>query len=202
MFLDSYTVSHHAGFRNANCRVPAPGPRKVTELLKAGSPAPHFEARLLPGQSLPFWTEKSSAVVSTQDLIVTHPCFCAIVKADCPTCSFALRYFQRLHDLHGQSVPVVLIVQEDEETASWLVNEFDLSLPVLLDEEPYPVGESFELRFVPGCVLISRDGQIEVSFESFEREQFLAIHELLGEVSGCSQDLFQPGEVVAAFQPG
>ncbi len=171
-------------------------------MLKTGQSLPGFEARRLPGHAQDFWGS-APEMIAGSDLASRSPAFLAVVKGDCPTCLYALPYFERLYRLHGAAVPVILLVQENEIGAGKLVEDNHLETPVLLDEEPYSIGEELEVKFVPASLLVSRGGVIELSFESFEREALREVHERLSRWRGRPETPFYPGdETVDAFRPG
>ena len=171
-------------------------------MLQAGKSLPGFEARRLPGHAQAFWAGAPEMIASS-NLVSRSPAFLAVVKGDCPTCLYALPYFERLYQLHGDLVPVLLLVQESVAGAGRMVSENRLEIPVLLDEEPHSIGEELEVSFVPAVLLVSSGGEIELSFESFEREALGEIHERLSRLSGRPETLFyQENETVDAFRPG
>ena len=171
-------------------------------MLKAGQFLPGFEARRLPGHARDFW-RGAPEMIAGSDLVSRSPAFLAVVKGDCPTCLYALPYFERLYQLHGGQVPVILLVQESVATAGKMVGENRLEIPVLLDEEPHSIGEELQVSFVPAVLLVSRGGEIELSFESFEREALGEIHDRLSRFYGRPETPFYQGdETVDAFRPG
>ena len=171
-------------------------------MLKAGQSLPGFEARRLPGHAQAFWGGAPD-IIASRDLISHSPAFLAVVKEDCPTCLYALPYFERLYRLHGGFAPVILLAQESEIGAGMMVENNQLEIPVLLDEEPHSIGEELEVSFVPAVLLVSSDGEIELSFESFEREALREIHERLSRLNGRPETVFyREGETVDAFRPG
>ncbi len=171
-------------------------------MLKAGQFLPGFEARRLPGHAQVFWG-RAPEVIAGHNLVSRSPAFLAVVKGDCPTCLYALPYFERLYRLHGGLVPVVLIAQENRIGAGKLVQDNQLEIPVLLDEEPHSIGEELEVSFVPAALLVSSGGEIELSFESFERDALGETHERLSRWYGRSETPFYHGdETVDAFRPG
>ena len=171
-------------------------------MLKAGQFLPGFEATRLPGHAQTFWGQ-APEVIAGRDLVSDSSAFLAVVKSDCPTCLYALPYFERLYRLHGGSVPVILLAQENEIRAERLVADNQLEIPVLLDEEPHSIGEELEVKFVPAYLLVSRGGEIELSFESFEREALREVHERLSRLNDRPETPFYQGhESVDAFRPG
>ena len=103
----------------------------------------------------------------------------------------------------GGFAPVILLAQESEIGAGNMVEHNQLEAPVLLDEEPYSIGEELEVSFVPAVLLVSSDGEIELSFESFEREALREIHQRLSRLEGRPETVFyREGEAVDAFRPG
>ena len=171
-------------------------------MLKAGESLPDFEARRLSGHAQAFWGG-APEIIASRDLISRSPAFLVVVKGDCPTCLYALPYFERLYRLHGRLVPVILLVQESEASARKMVGSSRLEIPVLLDEEPYAIGEELEVSFVPASLLVSSGGEIELSFESFEREALQEIHERLSRLNGRPETVFyREDEAVDAFRPG
>ena len=182
---------------------PVPVAREgALEVLKKGQFLPDFEARILPGQAqaLP---QVGSEAMSGAALVSQAAAFIAVVKKDCPTCVYGLPFFERLHRLHGRSAPVVLLAQESEAGARRMAAENQLRMPILLDEDPYSIGEDLELDYVPAGFLVSQGGQIQLSFESFECEALQEIHRRLSLAGRAKlRPFFQEDEPVVAFRPG
>ncbi len=170
-------------------------------MLKVGEALPGFEARRLPGHAPAFW-RGGPEIVASRDLISASPVL-IVVKADCPTCLYAMPFFERLFRLHAGFSPVILLAQESEAGARRMVAANRLKMPVLLDENPYSIGEALGVSFVPAAVLVSSSGEIEISFESFEREALREVHERLSRLHDRSEiALYREDETVDAFRPG
>lgn len=171
-------------------------------MLKKGQFLPDFEVRSLPGQAQVF-PQVGSETVSGAALVSQAAAFIAVVKKDCPTCVYGLPFFERLHQLHGRSAPVVLLAQESEASARRMAVEHQIRMPIFLDEAPYSIGEDLELDYLPAGFLVSQGGQIQISFESFERETLQDIHRRLSQSGGAKlRPFFQKDETVVAFRPG
>ena len=124
-------------------------------LVSAGRIAPPFELRGIDGQSYSL----EQGLQQGQVLLV-------FFKVSCPVCQYTLPFVDRLH----KRLPGARIwgVSQDDERASRLFGEeFGVTFPILIDEEPWEVSDAYGLTHVPTYVLIASDGRAELSGDGF-----------------------------------
>jgi len=160
-------------------------------LVSAGQAAPPFELRGLDGQSYSLPEELQQGVV----LVV-------FFKVSCPTCQYTLPFVNRLH----RRLPGARIwgVSQDDERASRLfADEFGITFPILIEEEPWELSDAYGLTHVPTYVLIASDGRVELAGDGFVRGDLLAIQEsLIRHFTVTLPPLFASAEKVPEFKPG
>ena len=117
---------------------------------------------------------------------------------NCKTTRETLPFVDRLHRRKGQDATVLAVLQDDRETASTLVREQGIALPVLLEADPYPLAAALQLVTVPTLFLVARDGSIEKAVEGFNRAELEGFAARLGVVG----PLFVPEDNAPAFKPG
>ena len=93
---------------------------------------------------------------------------------------------------------VLAVLQDDQETATTLVREQGLDLPVFLEADPYPLAAAVSLEVVPTVFLVNRDGGIERAVQGFNRAELEGFAARLG-VEG---PLFAPEDKAPATTPG
>jgi peroxiredoxin len=162
--------------------------------LTAGTDAPDFELRALDGRRF-----------ALREELANGPIILAFFKVSCPTCQYALPFFQRLEQAYGHKSARIFGVSQNgpKETAAF-IKEFGVTFPVLLDDtEKYPVSNAYGLTNVPSIFWISQDGEIEISSVGWVKADFTAINRKMGEVGQISPAaIFQPGEDVRDFRAG
>ncbi len=167
--------------------------------LRPGAEAPDFELELL-GEAGVAQVERRSL----DELLAEGPLLLIFAKSSCPTCQWCLPLLDRLHrNYGGAGGSVALVLQDTESQARWFQQDSQLSMPVLRESEPYPVSESYQVRFVPTSYLLNREGVVQLAIESFERESFKEVNARLAGAAGRPvEPLFQPSEGIPAFRPG
>jgi peroxiredoxin len=126
-----------------------------------------------------------------------------VYKHSCPTCRWALPYYQALHEkAGGGSLRVVGVAEGSPEETEAQAAELGVTFPVGLEADPYPVSASYDLSTVPTCFLIDAEGRVELTSIGFSRDDLQEAARRAAEVDGGEPaDLFG-GEEVPAFRPG
>lgn len=126
------------------------------------------------------------------------PALFCIGHSDCQTSRLALPYFDRLHRRRTRPIPVVAILQDDPAVARELAAELGLGLPVLLEQEPYPVALALGLTTVPTLLLVDTRGRVTELSEGFRRSDL----ESLADRLGVAPPLFAPEDTAPPLRPG
>ncbi len=164
--------------------------------LEPGSDAPEF--------SLP---DHKGEVHSLTEALAKGPLLLVFFKISCPTCQYALPFFERLHKrLAAAPVGIWAVSQNSLDHTNAFGREFGIAtLPVLFDpeEEGYPVSDVYGLTNVPTSFLIEPNGKIAVTSVGWSKDDVAQIAQRLGEAAGePGLSLFEPQENVLAFRPG
>jgi peroxiredoxin len=126
-------------------------------------------------------------------------------KVSCPTCQYALPFFERLYKAYGrQGVTLVGVSQNDAKETAAFNQQFGITFPVLLDDpRSYRASNAYGLTNVPSVFWIAQDGEIEVSSVGWNKAEFEEINRRMAE-SGKSVPaaMFEPGEDVRDFRAG
>jgi peroxiredoxin len=162
--------------------------------LTVGTKAPDFELRAMDGRRFVL-----------RDELALGPVVLVFFKASCPTCQYALPFYERLERAYGHSgVRIIGVSQNDPKQTVAFTKEFGLTFPVLLDEtDTYPVSNAYGLTNVPTLFWIAQDGQIEVSSVAWVKGEF----EEVGRKMAAARNLppasvFKAGEDVRDFRAG
>ncbi len=167
--------------------------------LQIGTEAPGFELEPLGVPGVP-----DPSLLSLGTLLARGPLLLIFAKSSCPTCQWCLPLLDRLHRGYGdRGASAALVLQDTESQARWFGRESQLTMPVLVEPEPYRVSEAYGVRFVPTSYFIGTDGRVELAIESFERESFKEVNARMARASGQPAVLlFGPNEGIPAFRPG
>ncbi len=133
------------------------------------------------------------------------PVVLAFFKVSCPTCQYALPFFERLYKTYGNNgVRIIGISQNDAKETAAFLKEFGVTFPVLLDEMgKYPVSNAYGLTNVPTVFWIAEDGEIEVSSVGWLKADFEQINRKLAEAGKAAPaPIFKPGEDVRDSRAG
>jgi peroxiredoxin len=160
-------------------------------LVSMGQTAPAFELSGIDGQSY-----------SLDEGLQHGPVLLIFFKVSCPTCQYMLPFLDRLH----QRLPGARIwgVSQDNERASRLFgDEFGVTFPILIDEEPWDVSDAYGLTHVPTYLLIGSDGRVELSGDGFVRKDLLSIQDsFVRQFAVTLPPLFGSKEKIPEFKPG
>ncbi|HET9886033.1 MAG TPA: TlpA disulfide reductase family protein [bacterium] len=129
------------------------------------------------------------------------PALLVFFKTSCPTCRWALPYFEQLHRLAGAEVlSVIGIAEDDEADLAPIAQELRLTFPVALEPAPYATSTAYEVMTVPTLFYI-RDARIELESAGFARGEVLEIARRAAALAGTDPvSSFLDG--VAEFRPG
>ncbi len=128
--------------------------------------------------------------------------FLVFYKFSCPTCQLALPFINRIYEAYRNDVRFFAIAQDGAEKTQQFVTDYRLTLPVLLDESPYPVSRLYQLVSVPTIFLINSDHTIRYSGEGFVKQELLNLADVVAEKSGKPQIELFGSENVPEFKPG
>jgi len=117
---------------------------------------------------------------------------------DCRTTRDTLPFLERIDRTRGAGTTVLLVLQDDAETARALVAELGLGMPVRLDPDPYRLARAVGLAVVPTLFLIDASGAIVRVSEGLRRSDLEALAERLG----VTAPLFAPEDDVPQLRPG
>ena len=162
--------------------------------LATGIKAPEFELKSLDGK--PF---------SLNAELARGPVVLAFFKVSCPTCQYALPFFERLHKAYAdKGVSLLGISQNNAKDTAAFGKEFGITFPILLDDtNSYPVSNAYGLTNVPTIFWIAQDGEIEVSSVGWVKADFAEINRRMAEAGKLAPAVvFQPGEDVRDFRAG
>jgi peroxiredoxin len=162
--------------------------------LATGTKAPEFELKTIDG-----------AVFSLDEALKRGPVVLAFFKVSCPTCQYALPFFERLYKAYGKNgVTLVGVSQNDAKDTRAFNQQFGVTFPVLLDDtHKYPVSNAYGLTNVPTIFWIAQDGEIEISSVGWLKADFEQINRRMAEAGKTAPAaMFQPGEDVRDFRAG
>ena len=162
--------------------------------LAIGKQAPDFHLKTLDGKPFSLTAELANA-----------PVVLVFFKVSCPTCQYALPYYERLHKAYGKNgVTLVGISQNDATETAAFNRDFGITFPVLLDDtHSYPVSNAYGLTNVPTIFWIAQDGEIEISSVGWFKADFEQVNRKMAEAGKVSATPpFKPGEEIRDYRAG
>ena len=162
--------------------------------LTAGSKAPDIELKATDGKAF-----------SLQEALSRGPVILVFFKVSCPTCQYALPFFERLYKAYGnKGVSLIGISQNELKDTAAFVKEFGITYPVLLDDtHSYRASNAYRLTNVPTIFWIAQDGEIEVSSVGWVKSDFELMNRKMAEADQVSPSVvFRQGEDVRDFRAG
>ena len=162
--------------------------------LATGTKAPDFELK-----------ERDGKQFSLNQELTRGPVVVVFFKVSCPTCQYALPFFERLHQAYGsKGVRVIGVSQNDAKETAAFSKEFGITFPILLDDpRSYAASNAYGLTNVPSIFWIAQDGEIEISSVGWVKSDFEQIHGRMAEAGNSPMTpMFRPGEDVRDFRAG
>jgi peroxiredoxin len=162
--------------------------------LAVGAKAPDFTLKTMDGKSFSLGEELGRG-----------PVVLVFFKVSCPTCQYALPFFERLHKAYkNKDISLVGVSQNDAKDTAAFIKEFGITFPVLLDDtHSYPASNAYGLTNVPTIFWIGQDGEIEVSSVGWLKSDFEEINRKMAEAGkSAPAAMFRPGEEVRDFRAG
>jgi thiol-disulfide isomerase/thioredoxin len=162
--------------------------------LTVGAKAPEFELKTLVGKQFSLGGELAGG-----------PVVLAFFKVSCPTCQYALPFFERLHKAYRRQGRHMLgDFAEQCQRDCGVQQGIWRYVPCLLDDtNAYPVSNAYGLTNVPTIFWIAQDGEIEVSSVGWVKADFEEISRGMAEVGKLAPaTVFKPGEDVRDFRAG
>jgi len=162
--------------------------------LAVGAKAPDFALKTLDGKSFSLGEELGRG-----------PVVLVFFKVSCPTCQYALPFFERLHKAYrNKGISLVGVSQNDAKDTAAFLKEFGITFPVVLDDtHSYTASNAYGLTNVPTIFWIAQDGEIEVSSVGWLRADFEKINRKMAEAGkSAPAAMFRPGEEVRDFRAG
>jgi peroxiredoxin len=141
---------------------------------------------------------------SLSEALARGPVLAAFFKVSCPVCQFTFPYLQRLYEKYsGCPVTIWGISQDDARDTQDFCEEFNIEIPMLIEDESYATSNAYGLTNVPTIFLIAPDSTIRVSCVGFSRAD---IESMAAELARASAKppapLFLPSDIVPEFKPG
>jgi thiol-disulfide isomerase/thioredoxin len=108
-------------------------------------------------------------------------------KTSCPTCRWALPFFEKLHVLAGANVLSVIGVAEDDETdLAPIAQELELTFPIALEPPPYATSTAYEVMTVPTLFFVRDHARVELESAGFVRAEILEIARRAAALAGTA----------------
>ncbi len=164
----------------------------MTNLVE-GQKAPEFTLKALDGKDY-----------SLDRLLSDGPVVVTFFKISCPVCQFTFPFLERLHrQFSGRGARIIGISQDSARDTREFNQEYGAKFLTLLDEDSYPVSNSYGLTNVPTILLIERDRSIKVSCVGFGKSELERIAAHLASAKNLPKDpFFRSDEIVPAYKPG
>ena len=126
------------------------------------------------------------------------PAVVVVGHRNCKTTRQTLPYVDRLYRRRGPDHGVVVVLQDDPDTARQVISEQSLQVPTLLDLDPYRLGATLGLQTVPTLMLVGRDGVVQQVSEGFSRADL----ETFARGLAVKGPLFSADDDSPAYRPG
>jgi peroxiredoxin len=161
--------------------------------LTPGKIAPNFSLEGIDGKNYSLDEERKSKLV-----------LAAFYKKSCPVCQLTFPFLERLSKAYGGApVEVLGIAQDEAHEAEQFAEEFQLSFPIVIDEEPYKVSSAYGITNVPSIFLIDNDGKILHTLVGFDKAGLIETSKSIArKLHQPAAPVFTKADNVPDFKPG
>ncbi len=123
---------------------------------------------------------------SLAEALKQGPVLAGFFKSSCPVCQFTFPFLDRFYRHFRDSKAQVWAISQDEaDDTREFVNEFGLTMPVLLeDTRTYATSNAYGLTHVPTIVLIGQNGDVLQSSSGFQKQDLIQIARKLELLTG------------------
>jgi peroxiredoxin len=141
---------------------------------------------------------------SLQAALRKGPVLAVFFKVACPTCQYTLPFIERLYrQFADKDIQIWGISQDDAGASRRFAKEYNLTFPILVDQNHYATSRQYGVKYVPTMFLIKPDGQVETRSEGFSKVDLLDIQKSLAHhLSAEPGEFFRPDEKVPEHKPG
>ncbi|MFN8523481.1 MAG: TlpA disulfide reductase family protein [Chloroflexota bacterium] len=132
------------------------------------------------------------------------PVVLAFFKADCPTCTLAFPYLERLHQSYrAGGWHLWSISQNPSRAAEWFNKNTGVTFPTLIDGEDFPVSCAYDPPATPTIFFIDRQGTIQSGHYGLSKTDLNALAAQVAAALGQSADVIAPADDGnPEFKPG
>jgi len=129
------------------------------------------------------------------------PHLLAFYKVTCPVCQMAAPKIQALADRYPDAV--VPLGQDAPDRLAAFADEYGLRQPATAELAPYEVSDAYGVASVPTLFLVGEEGTVVDTVESWSRDGYNRVAELLAEMTGSRYEpVSEPGDGLPPFRPG
>lgn len=161
--------------------------------LNPGTIAPDFSLQGIDGKTYSLSSERQNKLVVA-----------AFYKKSCPICQMTFPFLERIHQAYaGATLEVLGIAQNKPRETEEFAQEFELTFPLAVDDEPYAVSSAYGLTNVPSVFLIDHDGRIVRTFVGFDKQGLKDLSsDIAGRLGRAVFEVFTKSDNVPDFKPG
>jgi len=162
-------------------------------LLEIGTQAPDFKLTAADGKSY-----------SLKEKLSTDLTLLAFFKINCPTCQFTFPFLEKLHKSYaGKGFTLWGISQNNQAETREFASQYQISFPLLLDQNNYQISYAYGITVVPTLFLIDKNQEILFTGEGFAKEDLEKLSQEIAQRTGTAPvNIFAGESYVPAFKAG
>lgn len=143
----------------------------------------------------------TSAPDVTGDPVPAGPKALVFFKVTCGVTQMATPAIERLHRAYPGRV--LGVGQDPPADLDAFGREFNLTLPLVSDLDPYPASDAYGIASAPTAVLVDEDGCVADVAESWDRAAWNRLSAALGRLLGVEPAaVSETGDGLPEFKPG
>jgi peroxiredoxin len=115
---------------------------------------------------------------SIGEAVKSGPVLLGIYKSSCAASKVMLPMLDRIQKIHAvDGLTTFGVAQDSPNITRSFARRYNLSIPILIEGQSYPISSGFDIRATPTVVLLRNDGTVAYSTMGFLRDQVEEIEE-------------------------
>lgn len=141
---------------------------------------------------------------SLTDALASGPAIVGIYKSSCEASKTMFRMLEQVRQTYkDERLTVLGVAQDSPNVTRSFIRRLELSFPILVEGDEYPVSKEYAVEATPTVFLIDQSGNVIWQAMGFQKDAINELSEKVAELLGeAPKDVFAGLEDVPGWVPG
>ncbi|MCC7022535.1 MAG: TlpA family protein disulfide reductase [Thermomicrobiales bacterium] len=138
-------------------------------------------------------------------LLGSGPLLMGIYKSSCASSKQMFPFLERLYQRYGErGLNAIGISQDSPNITRSFARRYDITFPIVVEGEGYPISNAFDIAATPTIFLIARDGRVAYTTMGFMKPALDAMGDAVADIVGAEHTplVTEADAEVPMFVPG